>query len=1395
MNIDEVRKIFKNHWEYYSKQGAGILDTIHNLQGKIAQEYSGRVIYELLQNAFDPAENHVIIDIFVHDNYKYLIVANDGDYFSFQSNFDYDKKEPKNNFNSLCSIADSNKKFSSSIGNKGIGFRSVFQVNDKMEEKVAYILTKPYINKQQINTKEVIGFKLYETAIYSEICKNEFYELIIQNNNNQIDLLNSNRLCGFCYPILLATDEIKKFEEYFQSDIRTIIIVPLYTTSYENKISKYIEQVKKIHFYFVSLKYDIKDIKVSICKQEPKIINSSKYLTFSSINKNKELNELTQNLHLIDENNELHIKVACYYHTSDEVNYIYNYLPTEMKSPFRCMDIHSDFLTSLNRESMNLKEAEDEGKYNLILLRACIELHFLIFVKYLDNSSVKLNLELIDENNIPKIKLNKDNFWKYIQLNDSTIKQQTIDIINKIFKKEKEDKPFENFYSFISKLAFKYFNESDYEITLENINDFWKVIFDYFDLWREDKGSSIFAINWIRERFNDAVIKPFEKIKCIPITIKNNDKEELKSIKSFNDIVFYKESNNNTNISIPSNLNISITEYSFFNNAYSLATEPQFKDLQFKKFTNYNEILKHFRQTSKSGDIGDAKIEEKEQKDILKTVFEIYLAKMESNFVSTHRYIEVLSDKTNKDYTKIAADFSVSTLFLKIGNNKYKPSQYCHIEEVDKVFLDFEIPKEKKDKKSIDDFLKFLGVSFDKNIKYIDYDNKVFFEGLDYIPSLITNIDVKEEFSKISYIPNMKIQYNGDLKHPSLFYKTSIYNGILQEIKSKETDKDSLSIVVKKLEYYPEKYIDILVNSQSKIQNLDCDVVFKFYNEIFKKYSEKYLIYTTDGKIEWIKELDKTIYIAKTKEDFDLLKNKTNILATFSDVKDSDKLKKFQANIEKSIVNMDGEDKKSIKQQLDILVPYILLSISKSDKESRKDFLEDEQSNLQSYFQKWQELEFKQLDKIELKIKIVGKEEEIKPTELSEPILIDKIVYYKEENELYEFATIMADFFTVGKLQTNIENILLKGEKVRDSFDKREIEQISSKWINIDDKTKENIIKEITKIGFKDDIGFKLSYFKSDLKKCEDESPKITQNELQRKINEINKPEKLNITFNCVEENKKMINKVLEKYKLIELSIDNIQKAQLIQKVYLKDEDIFDIFEKTEEQLDEELERLTRENLKDTYKLIQIPKESGKQSSSTEISESTTNVDNFFTNHHSARNIKIAQNRGLKIEEDLVKILAEDLKLSDWQVSIKEIFEEIKNQKLVDGTTPRYNLRNQGRYEELLENKNTKLSDLFHMSKILGDGLGFDILYPNIENNGNKTLFKVEVKSSFDGKSIYLSENERKQILLSKDDKKFKIYLYIREKEPLDITEIVRNVLLIPNDFSNITAETWIINL
>ncbi|MCT7540212.1 hypothetical protein N5T82_10190 [Aliarcobacter cryaerophilus] len=1399
MTRNEVENIFEKHWEYYKKQGAETLKQQSGQIEQVAGDYQGRVLYELLQNAFDKAKNKILIKV---DN-DYLYVANDGEQFTFTQEYDYENgKSQRADFQSLCSISTSTKNAATSIGNKGVGFKSVYSLHC-----YADIFVKPKI----LNTDVKIDDKWISFRVYDEIKEASPEDFNNFNNvSKQLEWVTQeypNRgIPGFYYPILLEDETITDFDDY----------VTIVRVKHNDKIKELIEEIEKIHFYFISLKYD---------KQlEIQINNNTKMIKDNNIVKTA-LNTIT----IQDLVKKTTIKIdrpqvaLKYKKKSDQYDdLIYNYMPTKVVSPFKYVDFQGDFQSTIDRKGIDLDKG-DIAAYNKALLQACIELHFLTFSYYLEKSNVELNLEYIDKNDftirllakikwssstIPltlkdfqyhysefckkSIQFDKDKFWKYLRLNDTMIKQQTVGIIKNIFNND-----WNNFGKFISLLAKKYFDQKN--LKMENFDNFWEVIKQYTEI---NSYENIWTIGF-KDKIRDIFLRElFEnEVQCVYV--------DKVIVTTLGEHLYFKDNEANLDLSF---LNVKLTSYNFSELSGGFLTDQIInKEQRFiHKYSDINEILKHFRQISRDGSISNEESNEERQKNIINTIFQIYLAKTESNFLSTHRYEELLSNKPNKDYTKIAANFAVSTIFLKIKDKEiYKPARYCHYSELDIEFLELQIPNDKKDIKSIEDFLKFLGVSFDENIKYIDKlsDKSEFFKGLDYIPFLIRDTDIQEESSKTPYIPNMRIQYKDSsgkeiCKHPALFYKTSTYNGILNEIKSKDTEKESLNLVVKNLEDYPEKYIDELVNKEFDMKDIDEAVVFKFYNEIFKKYSKKYLIYKYDRTFEWLEEnkLDKTnksFLIAKTKEDFDLLKNKTNILATFSDVSDNDNLKVLQARIEKSIVNNDEKDSKSIKKQLDVLIPYILLSISKSDKESRKNFLEDQKDELKAYFDKWQELEFKQLDEIKLNIKLKDQDEWLGNNELERPILLEKIVYYKEKNELYDFAFVMADFFNVGTLQTNIENILLKGkEKAKDNFDVLEIEQVLSMWINIDDDIKNKIIEELKRIGFKNDIYFKLSYFKSDLDKCIDKLANITQSELQEKINNIIKPENLKITFNCEDENSTLIKKIIDKYRLIELSIDNIQKAQLIQKVYLKEEDIFAIFEKMKEQLDEELERLTRENLKDTYKLIQIPKESGEQLSSTEISESTTTVDNFFTNHHSARNIKIAQNRGLRIEEELVKELAEKFKLKvHLQASIKIIFDEIKEQKLSDGKTPRYNLKNQDKYEKLLKDENTKLSDLLHMSKILGDGLGFDILYPKIEDNGNMSLLKVEVKSSFDGKNIYLSENERKQILLSKDDKKFKIYLYIREKEPLDITEIVRNVLCENNNFSNITAETWIINL
>jgi len=364
-------------------------------------------------------------------------------------------------------------------------------------------------------------------------------------------------------------------------------------------------------------------------------------------------------------------------------------------------------------------------------------------------------------------------------------------------------------------------------------------------------------------------------------------------------------------------------------------------------------------------------------------------------------------------------------------------------------------------------------------------------------------------------------------------------------------------------------------------------------------------------------------------------------------------------------------------------------------------------------------------------------------------------------------------------------------------FDKTDIESIISKWIKIDNKTKECILSSLKKIDFKDDIDFKLKYSKSDLK---DIDKTKTEKEIQEEINKIITSENINIhiLFECSNKNKQLIDEILTHYKAIEIQLDDNVKEELSQIIFLQPEDIYAKIGKPKEELDDEIIKHKEENLVNDYNLTVSPEVCDISEKKDGNNERATNVDNFSDNKHSSRNIKFAQIRGLKIEEILVDELSKKFTLKELRGDIQKLFDDLKEEKLSDNKTNRFNLKNENKYQELLTNENTNLHELLHMSKTLGDGLGFDILYP-IKENGELKVLKVEVKSSSTGKSIYLSENERKQILLSKEDKNFRLYLYIKNEKnyknkPLDITKSVIEILE-RNKLSNITAETWIITL
>lgn len=105
------------------KNGTQNYRTIASLDGQIAQEYRGRCILELLQNAHDALTNVECSDLrqiaFVLSTSPepVLLVGNSGHPFRIKD------------FKGICQLGQSPKDPNESVGNKGLGFRSVLEVS------------------------------------------------------------------------------------------------------------------------------------------------------------------------------------------------------------------------------------------------------------------------------------------------------------------------------------------------------------------------------------------------------------------------------------------------------------------------------------------------------------------------------------------------------------------------------------------------------------------------------------------------------------------------------------------------------------------------------------------------------------------------------------------------------------------------------------------------------------------------------------------------------------------------------------------------------------------------------------------------------------------------------------------------------------------------------------------------------------------------------------------------------------------------------------------------------------------------------------------------------------------------------------------------------------------
>ncbi len=162
---------------------------------------------------------------------------------------------------------------------------------------------------------------------------------------------------------------------------------------------------------------------------------------------------------------------------------------------------------------------------------------------------------------------------------------------------------------------------------------------------------------------------------------------------------------------------------------------------------------------------------------------------------------------------------------------------------------------------------------------------------------------------------------------------------------------------------------------------------------------------------------------------------------------------------------------------------------------------------------------------------------------------------------------------------------------------------------------------------------------------------------------------------------------------------------------------------------------------------------------------------------------KKQQKRGLAYE----KIFA--IKQASKVLANNELFEVFKKQyKGILDLTKDVNFNDRS-----LKN----IADIIQVSNTTGDGLGYDVLEIEIKDNDLK-IYKVEIKSSKNNHTIHFSNNEIVEIFKMKDDDSWKLYHFV-DNEVYDRTTVIKDEIkkLVKQNIdkkSNIVAESWIIS-
>ncbi|WP_018158331.1 sacsin N-terminal ATP-binding-like domain-containing protein [Thioalkalivibrio sp. ALE14] len=122
-----IHDLLQQHLEEHRRLPESARSRDLGAERSLVQDYSGRVVFELLQNALDRSRERILV--LWNPETRCLEVANDGDPVSAHAG----QTPRRSDFHALLSLHSSTKSAKESVGNKGVGFRSVFAAAPEAE--------------------------------------------------------------------------------------------------------------------------------------------------------------------------------------------------------------------------------------------------------------------------------------------------------------------------------------------------------------------------------------------------------------------------------------------------------------------------------------------------------------------------------------------------------------------------------------------------------------------------------------------------------------------------------------------------------------------------------------------------------------------------------------------------------------------------------------------------------------------------------------------------------------------------------------------------------------------------------------------------------------------------------------------------------------------------------------------------------------------------------------------------------------------------------------------------------------------------------------------------------------------------------------------------------------